>query len=724
MGAVIGGGPDTYAVKPYYKMWFTDGTVGGQIGFSYSRDGVNWSTCAACVCAGLTNPHHVAVVYTGSKYRIWYWDTAVLYAQAAIRSAKSSDGLNWSGDQVTTGSLITGISPDWNRGSYGPCQVFYNPTAANSGTDPFNYSFYMYFDGTTGGLEETGLGYSADGIDWQLYGRVLARGNSGPGGNTDDWDSSYASRCSVVKVSAGEWHMWYSGGQTGLNEGIGHAVSTDGLNWSRNPDNPILHVSDGETYRDSRTYTPWVLHREDRFQGNGDSIKFKGWFTSRGSSGLKTICHLGTNLLADLSLNKSVDTANAGVGDNIYFTIIVTNNGVIDASGVQVTEFLPVGLTFISAAISGGAYDDAAGIWDVGSLSVNTSATLQITARIDRSGSLANTAELTACDQLDPDSDPGDNEPGEDDHDSAEITADTPPTADAGKDRAVCVGDEVVLDGTASNDPDGDAVEYSWRFVSLPTGSNAELHRIRAAAPYFTPDTAGYFRLRLDVTDPDPVGLTASDYVTVTAEICNQQPVAIISGQSEVCGLPRIVELSGETSYDPDGQILEYSWEILKKPSSSTAQLSSAKSVKTSFIADLPGVYSIALRVKDDGDSWSNLTTKPAAAHIGDAPRMVVKGNRVRERAWLMGRDYFNIAVEMSPSPCEMPIEKYFVYRKAGAGELVLIKELTGVDFSPRGTVYVYEFTDKFFDSGRVYTYRAAAVDKNGVIVSFGEEIF
>ena len=47
-GSMIGSGPDTYAVRPYYKMWFTDGTVDGQIGFAYSADGIDWHTCVSC----------------------------------------------------------------------------------------------------------------------------------------------------------------------------------------------------------------------------------------------------------------------------------------------------------------------------------------------------------------------------------------------------------------------------------------------------------------------------------------------------------------------------------------------------------------------------------------------------------------------------------------------------------------------------------------------------
>jgi len=45
----------------------------------------------------------------------------------------------------------------------------YNPDAANTGSNPFDYTFVMYYDGTTGGTESIGLGYSSDGILWNGY---------------------------------------------------------------------------------------------------------------------------------------------------------------------------------------------------------------------------------------------------------------------------------------------------------------------------------------------------------------------------------------------------------------------------------------------------------------------------------------------------------------------------------------------------------------------------
>ena len=52
--------------------------------------------------------------------------------------------------------------------------------------------------------------------------------------------------------------MWYSGGVGDSNDGIGHATSTDGLTFVRDPRNPLLTTEPG-TWHAGRTYTPMVL---------------------------------------------------------------------------------------------------------------------------------------------------------------------------------------------------------------------------------------------------------------------------------------------------------------------------------------------------------------------------------------------------------------------------------------------------------------------------------
>lgn len=83
------------------------------------------------------------------------------------------------------------------------------------------------------------------------------------------------------------------------------------------------------------------------------------------------------------------------------------------------------------------------------------------------------------------------------------------PTADAGDDVAVACGAEVNLDGSASTDPDGDALSYAWSEGGASIGDGA------AVALTFAP---GAHALTLTVNDP--FGGTSTDTVSVTVAAC------------------------------------------------------------------------------------------------------------------------------------------------------------------------------------------------------------
>jgi uncharacterized repeat protein (TIGR01451 family) len=106
---------------------------------------------------------------------------------------------------------------------------------------------------------------------------------------------------------------------------------------------------------------------------------------------------------ADLEVTKTVDIPTANVGETVTFTVTLTNNGPSDATGVEVTDLLPTGLTFVSANASPGSYTNGTGLWSVGNLANASQATLTITATVDQAGPITNAASITASDQPDPD---------------------------------------------------------------------------------------------------------------------------------------------------------------------------------------------------------------------------------------------------------------------------------------------------------------------------------
>jgi PKD repeat protein len=97
--------------------------------------------------------------------------------------------------------------------------------------------------------------------------------------------------------------------------------------------------------------------------------------------------------------------------------------------------------------------------------------------------------------------------------DGATIVVDAPPVADAGKDREVFIGganDAVLLDGSASNDPDGEALTHVW---TIGDGSSEQGERVR-----HTFLAAGDYPVTLTVSDTSGLACgTASTTVHILA---------------------------------------------------------------------------------------------------------------------------------------------------------------------------------------------------------------
>ncbi len=156
---------------------------------------------------------------------------------------------------------------------------------------------------------------------------------------------------------------------------------------------------------------------------------------------------------ADVSLSKTVDNSSPNVGQDVTFRITLSNGGPNAATNVLVKDLLPAALTFVSSTQSQGTYDSVSGIWTGGTVDASSSATLSIKATVQSSGTITNTAEVTACDVFDPDSTPNNHIAGEDDQASRIISS---LRADLSLLKSVNnttpnVGDNVVFTVTVSN---------------------------------------------------------------------------------------------------------------------------------------------------------------------------------------------------------------------------------------------------------------------------------
>ena len=125
----------------------------------------------------------------------------------------------------------------------------------------------------------------------------------------------------------------------------------------------------------------------------------------------------------------------------------------------------------------------------------------------------------------------------------------TQPTADAGPDLSALPGGTVLLDGSNSQDPDGDALVFHWQITNQPAGSNPVLTSPDAMQSEISTDMEGEYTVELRVHD----GKVSSLPDQAVVNFVNRPPVAvcrdITMDADEFCQGDGSVDGG---SYDPD----------------------------------------------------------------------------------------------------------------------------------------------------------------------------
>lgn len=108
-------------------------------------------------------------------------------------------------------------------------------------------------------------------------------------------------------------------------------------------------------------------------------------------------------VLADLAITKSVDPSTARPGDQVTYTVVVTNNGPNDATGVVAYDpFMPAA-EIVDFSATTGTFDPVTRVWDIGALDAQDSGTLTVVIEVTRPGWTRNVAVVLGLDQQDPD---------------------------------------------------------------------------------------------------------------------------------------------------------------------------------------------------------------------------------------------------------------------------------------------------------------------------------
>ncbi|WP_152207911.1 PKD domain-containing protein [Marinobacter changyiensis] len=172
-------------------------------------------------------------------------------------------------------------------------------------------------------------------------------------------------------------------------------------------------------------------------------------------------------------------------------------------------------------------------------------------------------------------------------------TSNSRPVANAGDDQSVSVADLVQLDGTGSNDADGDDLSFAWSIMSAPQDSNVTLTDPVSAQPSFEPDIAGLYVLQLIVSD----GILLSDPDSTQVEASEIPPV---NGDPQITSTPVVTATTGQPySYlvqaiDPDGDPLVYS--LAMAPSGMALD---SQSGEIAWLPEQAGTVPVSVQVTD-----------------------------------------------------------------------------------------------------------------------------
>lgn len=193
----------------------------------------------------------------------------------------------------------------------------------------------------------------------------------------------------------------------------------------------------------------------------------------------------------------------------------------------------------------------------------------------------------------------------------------TPVASASGPSFVSAIGSLVTLRGSASFDPNGEALLHSWAMLARPNGSQAAFSSTSAADTSFTPDAAGRYDLTLTVRNAS--GLVATQSITVF--VGSYTPVAAVDRSQLLTLLGGSVTATAAASTSASGNALSFSWSIDSRPTGSTASIASPNQAALVFTPDLAGTYYATVTVSDGPiRAIAGVTIVALAASSGTVP--------------------------------------------------------------------------------------------------------
>jgi len=261
----------------------------------YIRAGTyNWTQFARIYNTGPTNKFQIALLCEGSG-TVWVDNIEVI----PLSGGEVAPPYPETFERYDQNPIVdVGPAGSLDDAHVHSAAVLHDPASGEKLAGAEDYK--MYYAMNDGSNVRVGLATSPDGYAWTKYAGnpVLDLGSSG------SWEDTHVNPSSVLKVGS-TYHLYYYGYRSPSWQ-MGHATSSDGTTWTRDPANPVLALGNEGPFISTHVLYGNVLYE--------DGI-FKMWYSAYDAVGQTYSVFYATSPDGSAFTRQGIALSPGGLGD-------------------------------------------------------------------------------------------------------------------------------------------------------------------------------------------------------------------------------------------------------------------------------------------------------------------------------------------------------------------------------------------------------------------------